>query len=69
MMQKIEEVEVLQENYIVPDSMYDGLFSKTSQFMTPAIGINVTNKLVFKHFLNAFLTDVEHKNEYIRPIY
>ena len=46
MMQKIEEVEVLQENYIVPDSMYDGLFSKTSQFMTPAIGINVTNKLV-----------------------
>lgn len=69
MMQKIEEVEVLQEMYITPDSTFDGVFTKTSQFMIPSIGINVTNKFVFKYFVNAFLSDLDHKHDYTRPIF
>lgn len=69
MNQKLLEAEVLQESYIIPESLYDGRFSKTSQFMIPAIGINVTHKLVFPYFENAFLADRGHKHNYTRPIF
>lgn len=69
MIQKLVKAEVLQEKYKVPDSIYDGKFTKTSQFMVPAIGINVTNPLVFRFFENAFLTDLGHKHNYERPIF
>jgi hypothetical protein len=68
-MEKIEKAEVLQENYITPSSEHDGKFSKTSQFMIPAIGINLHNPLVFKFFVNAYLNDAEHKHDYVRPIF
>ena len=69
MNQKLKEVEVLQESHIIPDSLYDGKFNKTTQFMLPAISINVTQPLVFKFFENAFLADKEHKHNYERPIF
>lgn len=68
-MEKIKEAEVLQETYQTPSSEYDRKFSKTSQFMVPAIGINITNKAVFKYFSNAYLTDMQHKHDYVRPIF
>lgn len=69
MNQKLLEAEALQESHIVPESLYDGRFSKTTQFMLPAIGVNVTNKLVFSFFENAFLSDIEYKHNHIRPIF
>lgn len=69
MNRKLKEAEVLQENYIIPDSIYDGRFNKTTQFMLPAISINVTQPLVFKFFENAFLADRQHKHNYERPIF
>lgn len=66
---KTKQVEVLQETYKTPESSYDGAFSKTAQFMTPAIGIKVTNELVFKFFKNAYLNDVNHEHNYERPIF
>jgi hypothetical protein len=63
------KAEALQENYLIPKSLYDGKFSKTSQFMLPAISVNITHKLVFKFFENAFLADREHKHNYERPIF
>jgi len=69
MNQQLLRAEAIQENYLVPNSLYDGKFSKTSQFMLPAIGVNVTHKSVFKFFQNAFLADREHKHNYERPIF
>lgn len=69
MNQKLTEAEVLQENYKIPNSLYDGRLTKTSQFMLPATGINGNNKLFLKYFENAFLTDREHKHNYDRPIF
>jgi hypothetical protein len=63
------EVEALQENFIIPESLYDGKYSKTAQFMLPAIGINVLKPIIAKYFENAFLTDKEHKHNYTRPIF
>lgn len=69
MKQKLKEVEVLQDNYDIPISSYDKRFTKTAQLMVPSIQINVTNKLVFEYFENAFLTDLEHPHNYERPIF
>lgn len=66
---KTKKVEALQENYKTPDSEYDGTFSKTAQFMAPAIGIKLTNPKVFKYFKNAYLNDVNHEHNYQRPIF
>lgn len=69
MKQKLKEAEVLQNNYEIPNSDYDKRFTKTSQFMVPSIGVNLTSKLVFEYFENAFLTDREHEHNYTRPIF
>ena len=66
---KTKKVEVLQEKYKTPDSEYDGVFSKTAQFMIPSIGITITNEKVFKYFKNAYLNDVNHEHNYERPIF
>ncbi len=68
-MEKIEKAEVLQEMYIMPESVYDGTFSKTAQFMIPSIGITITKPIVFKYFVNAYLNDSEHPHDYLRPIF
>jgi len=63
------KAEALQENFLIPESVYDGKYSKTAQFMLPAIGVNVTKPIIAKYFENAFLTDREHKHNYVRPIF
>lgn len=68
-MENIKQAEVLQETYQTPSSKYDGIYSKTAQFMIPAIGIKITNPLVFKYFVNAYLTDMNHEHNYTRPIF
>ena len=44
MKQKLKEVEVLQDDYNIPNSIYDKRFTKTAQFMVPAIGVNLLSK-------------------------
>lgn len=68
-MKNIKTAEVLQENYTTPESIYDGRFSKTAQFMVPAIGINMTKPIIFKYFVNAYLNDAQHEHNYVRPIF
>ncbi len=69
MKQKLKEVEVLQDDYNIPNSIYDKRFTKTAQFMVPAIGVNLLSKIVYEYFENAFLTDREHPHNYERPIF
>lgn len=68
-MEKIIKAEVLQESYIMPNSDLDGVFSKTAQFMIPAIGINISKPIIFKYFVNAYLNDTKHEHNYKRPIF
>lgn len=61
--------EVMKEDYITPTSVYDGKYTKTTQFMLPAVGVNVKNRLIFSFFINAYLSDEDHEHEYDRPIF
>jgi hypothetical protein len=61
--------EVLKEDYITPGSEYDGKYTKTTQFMLPAIGVNVKNRLIFNFFINAYLDDKGHRHQYERPVF
>lgn len=60
---------VLIEDYETPSSSLDGTYTKTTQFMLPAVGVNAKNKIIFKFFLNSYLDDSEHLHEYTRPIF
>lgn len=61
--------DALLEGYITPTSMYDGIYTKTTQFMLPSISVNIKNKIVFKFFVNSYINDVKHEHEYERPIF
>jgi hypothetical protein len=61
--------EVTKQEYITPVSIYDGKYTKTTQFMLPSVGVNVKNRLIFKFFLNAYLQDMGHRHQYERPIF
>src|SRR6478609_2342530 len=61
--------QVVGEDYTTPTSLYDGKWTKTTQFMLPAVGINVKNQQVFRFFINAYLDDKGHEHEYKRPIF
>lgn len=60
--------EILKQNWEIFDSKYDGVFTKTTQFMLASLEINLTATML-KCFRNAFLKDVEHDHEYERPIF
>jgi len=61
---------VAQEPYQVPVSIYDGKYTKTSQFLLPAIDLNIRKPVIFRYFENAFLDDRELiDHDIIRPIF
>lgn len=61
--------KVVRECYVTPDSLYDGPYTKTTQFMLPAIGINIKSKLIFNFFVNTYIEDSGIRHNYKRPIF
>jgi hypothetical protein len=61
--------DVIKEEFVTPVSLYDGKYTKTTQFMLPAVGLNIRNRLIFNYFLNAYIEDKGHRHEYKRPIF
>lgn len=61
--------KVIEEKYVTSTSLYDGKYTKTTQFILPAVGINLKNQLVFRFFINAYVGDKGHENAYERPIF
>lgn len=59
----------LLNDYDTPSSLFDGPYTKTTQFMLPSININVKSDVIFKFFINAFLDDKEHPHNYTRPVF
>lgn len=66
---EIDINDILKNNYNVPSSVYDGKYTKTTQFLLPAIDVNIKDKTLFKYFLNAFIDDKEHVHSYTRPVF
>jgi hypothetical protein len=60
---------LLLNEHLTPSSIYDGPYTKTTQFMLPAVNIDANNRVVFKYFVNAYLDDKKHNHSYIRPIF
>lgn len=61
--------EAIKETYVIPPSVCDGKYTKTTQFMLPSIGLTNRNHLMRKFFINSFLDDRKHRHEYERPIF
>lgn len=61
--------EVVKQEYITPVSLYDGVYTKTTQFLLPAIALNVKNRLIHSFFVNSYVGDKGHRNNYDRPIF
>jgi hypothetical protein len=60
--------EIIKEDYVVPESVFDRKRTKTSHFMIHSIFPNGSIAAI-KQFVNAFLGDGEYPNELIRPIF
>lgn len=61
--------EILKQEFLTPVSIYDGKYTKTTQFMLPSVGVNVKNKLIFKYFINSYLDDKGKVHDYERPVF
>lgn len=66
---EINVSDVVKEEYITPVSVFDGEYTKTTQFMLPAIGINKESKLIQNYFLNSYIDDKGIDHRYERPVF
>lgn len=61
--------ELLNNTYIVPESIFDGRYTKTSLFMLPSLDISLSSINIKPFLINAFLDDREYNHIFIRPIF
>lgn len=61
--------DALINKFNVPVSIYDGKHTKTTQFMLQSVNVDITNRTVFKFFINAFLNDSGIEHNYDRAIF
>lgn len=65
---EVDVEAVMRDDWAIYISNFDGLFTKTTQFMLSSLEINLVTPIL-KCFKNAFLDDVDHEHNYIRPIF
>lgn len=61
--------KLIEEHYIVPESVFDRKRTKTSHFMINTIFPTNTSITSTEYFVNAFLDDEDVKHVFIRPIF
>lgn len=61
--------EILAEPYTPKTGRYNPRFNKTTQFLLPMIGLDVSNKVLIRFLVNAFLDDKELEHEFVRPLF
>lgn len=66
---EIDLNDILNVDYRTTPSVFDGVFTKTTMFMLPAIGIKQNSPLFSTYFVNAYLDDHEHIHDYQRCIF
>lgn len=60
--------DIMRDKWEVFISTFDGVFTKTTQFMLSSLELNLSTPML-KSFKNAFLDDVQHEHEYLRPLF
>lgn len=65
---EVNIADIIAENYIVPESVFDRKRTKTSHFMLNSIFTN-SNLSGTEYFVNAFLGDAEFQTKVERPIF
>ena len=60
--------EMLEEKYVVPESIFDRNRTKTSHFMLNTI-FPKSSLILTEYFVNAFLDDHEYKHNLVRPLF
>lgn len=55
-------VQTLQEPYRIKDTLFDGLYTKTTHFLLAGLGINPNSNIFKDKFVNAYIDDagIEH---------
>lgn len=61
--------DVLRENYVVPESVFDNRRTKTSHFMLNTLFPPKASIMSIDYFVNAFLDDEGYPHQFIRPIF
>lgn len=64
-----DKMAIAQEHYDVPKSLYDGRYTKTTNFLLPAIDLNIRKKIISQFFVNAFLKDEEMPVQVNLPVF
>ncbi len=65
---EINPEEILQNRWEIFNSQFDGVFTKTTQFMLASLEVTLST-LMLRAFVNAFLDDADHDHDYIRPLF
>lgn len=60
---------LVAERYEIPTSVYDGRFTKTTQFLLPAVNLNIRKKVIWSYFVDAFLDDKEYDHDIQRAVF
>lgn len=66
---EVDQKEILRNEYRTTVSEFDGEYTKSTIFLLPAALINISNANIRSNLVNAYLEDVDHEHDYIRPIF
>lgn len=66
---EIDLNKVILENYKTKYSEYTKKYSKTSLFILPMLGFNLSQTYIIKFLNNAFIDDKGLEHNYVRPIF
>lgn len=61
--------ELLQEEYSVPSSKYNGPYTKSTLFLLPMLNLSIRDKTLSTYLSNVFLNDDEFPNEYKHSLF
>lgn len=65
----VELKNTLNSAYTTPPGLYDGDYTKTTQFMLASVSIDMKSRFIYKYFMNSYLDDKGHEHTYTRPIF
>lgn len=61
--------ELLLETYSTPVSGYDGIYTKTTQFLLKGIKIDLRKLPLRNFFINAYINDKNYNHDYKTPVF
>ena len=59
----------IQEPYKIKDAIFDGVYTKTTHFMLPGLGISPSSTIIRQHFVNAYIDDMGIEQSFKNPVF